>query len=57
MLTTVTFTEQEGGLTRVTVAWEPTGDFTKEEVQAFMDLRPDMTMGWTGSFDKLEELL
>ena len=57
MLTTVTFTEEEPGLTRVTVTWEPHGSVTAEELAAFVEMRGSMTMGWTGSFDKLEALL
>lgn len=57
MLTTVTFAEEGPAQTRVTVEWEPFGDATAEEVAAFVKERPGMTVGWTGSFDKLEALL
>lgn len=57
MLTTVTLAEEGPDQTRVTVTWEPHGRTTREELQAFLDERPGMTGGWTGSFDKLEALL
>jgi uncharacterized protein YndB with AHSA1/START domain len=57
MLTTVHFTEEGPGPTRVTVTSEPYGAATPEEIAAFVQERTGMTQGWTGSFDKLEELL
>ena len=54
MLTVVTLTEEGPDQTRVTVQWEPHGDFTSEELKTFIAARPGMTQGWTGSFDKLE---
>lgn len=57
MLTTMAFTEEEPGVTRVTVTWEPHGHVTAEELAAFVQMRGSMTAGWTGSFDKLEALL
>lgn len=57
MLTTVQFTEEAANRTRVTVTWEVHGAVTAEELQAFMQERGGMTMGWTGSFDKLEAQL
>ena len=57
MLTTVTFSEEGPNETRVTVKWEPFGEFTQAEVDAFIKERAGMTVGWTGSFDKLEALL
>jgi uncharacterized protein YndB with AHSA1/START domain len=58
MLTTILFDyEEEEKTTRVTVTWEPYGPVTTEEVETFMNARDGMTMGWTGSFDKLEEYL
>ena len=57
MLTTVNFTEEAPNRTRVTVTWEPYGAFTAEELEMFIKERGGMTMGWTGSFDKLESQL
>ena len=57
MLTTVTLSEDDPGFTRVTVTWEPKGRVTAEELAMFIQMRSDMTGGWTGSFDKLEALL
>jgi len=57
MLTTVTFAEEEAGLTRVTVQWEVHGDATDVERKTFHDAKPGMTVGWTGSFDRLDEAL
>ncbi len=56
-LTTVTLCEEPMGSTRVTVVWEAFGPTTPEELAAFTSARAGMTQGWTGSFDKLEELL
>ena len=55
ILTTVVLTEEAPDQTRVTVFWEPFGEPTPEELGTFVDGRKDMTLGWTGSFDKLEE--
>lgn len=57
MLTVVSFSDEGAGQTRVTVTWEPQGDFTAEELETFIKGRAGMTGGWTGSFDKLEEYL
>jgi uncharacterized protein YndB with AHSA1/START domain len=57
MMTTVTLEEEESGVTRVTVEWEPHGKTTREEIAAFVEARAGMTQGWTGSFDKLEKLI
>jgi uncharacterized protein YndB with AHSA1/START domain len=57
MHTTVLFTAEGPDQTRVTVTWEPHGAATEAEVAAFVEHRGSMTMGWTGSFDKLEALL
>lgn len=57
MLTTVTFHSEGPDQTRVTVEWEVFGNATHEEVAAFVKERGGMTMGWTGSFDKLEAYL
>jgi uncharacterized protein YndB with AHSA1/START domain len=55
MLTTLTFTEEEQGGTRVALQWEVAGEFTREELETFLIGRPSMSQGWGGSFDKLEE--
>lgn len=57
MISTVTFAAEGADSTRVTVTWEPSGEATTEEIAVFLDTRPSMTQGWTGSFDKLEDLL
>jgi uncharacterized protein YndB with AHSA1/START domain len=57
MLTTVSLTEEGPAQTRVTVRWEVYGAATADEVAAFVEARAGMTMGWTGSFDKLEAVL
>lgn len=57
MLTMVTFAEEGPEQTRVTVRWECVGDVTEEELATFIQGRSGMTIGWTGSFDKLEEYL
>ena len=57
MLTTVELIEESPDQTRVTVTWEVHGHATREELETFIKERGGMTQGWTGSFDKLEELL
>lgn len=57
MLTTVLLSAESPTETRVTITWEPKAPFTKEELETFVKARAGMTMGWTGSFDKLEEYL
>jgi uncharacterized protein YndB with AHSA1/START domain len=57
MLTSVTITEEGPEKTRVTVCWEPQGNVTREEIETFVKAKSGMTLGWTGSFDKLDELL
>jgi len=57
ILSTVTFAQEGPNETRVTVHWEIEGAATDIEKKTFLDARPGMTLGWTGSFDKLEELL
>lgn len=57
MLSTVRFSSEGPDATRVTVHWEPVGEVTASEIEAFLDMRPSMTQGWTGSFDKLESYL
>jgi len=57
VLTVINLTEEEPGRTRVTVTWEPAAGSTREEIESFLKIRGGMTMGWTGSFDKLEEYI
>lgn len=57
MLTKIEFTPEDANQTRITVTWEVFGKFTPEELDMFLKERGGMTQGWTGSFDKLEELL
>ena len=57
MRTTVELTAEAPDCTRVKVSWEPVGDVTREELEAFVNARAGMTQGWTGSFDKLETYL
>ncbi len=57
MLTTITLTEEGPNLTRATVKWETHGKVTPEELATFVAAKAGMTGGWTGSFDKLDELL
>jgi uncharacterized protein YndB with AHSA1/START domain len=56
MLTTVELTAEGPERTRVSVRWEPR-DATAADIAEFVTQRGSMTMGWTGSFDKLEALL
>lgn len=55
MLTTVELVSEDTDRTRVTVRWEPR-DATPADIAEFIKQRSSMTMGWTGSFDKLETL-
>ena len=57
MNSTVTISDEGNGEVRVTVVWEPAVGVSTEELKAFVAARAGMTQGWTGSFDKLEELL
>lgn len=57
MLTTIQLVPEEPGQTRVNVTWECYGETTREELEAFIKERGGMTIGWTGSFDKLENYL
>lgn len=57
MLVSVQLTEEGPKQTRVTVRWEVYGEATAAERETFHDAKPGMTQGWSGSFDKLEDLL
>ncbi len=57
MLTTVQLSEEGPDRTRVTVTWEVHGKASQEEMDMFIKSKGGMSQGWTGSFDKLEELL
>lgn len=54
MLTTITLAAEDADTTRVTIAWEPYGDCCADEIDIFKKSRGGMTLGWAGSFDKLE---
>lgn len=56
MLTTVELTSEGPDRTRVRLLWEPR-DATAADIAEFVAQRGSMTMGWTGSFDKLEALV
>lgn len=57
MLITVHLTEEGPHQTRVTVTSECHGATTDEELETFIKGRSGMTIGWTGSFDKLDAYL
>jgi len=57
MLTTVELAEEGPARTRVRVTWEPAEGAGPEDVAEFSRQRGSLTMGWTGSFDRLEALL
>lgn len=57
MLTTITFSGEGDGETRITLKWEVDGDATDEERKTFNSAKAGMTGGWTGSLDKLQDLL
>jgi uncharacterized protein YndB with AHSA1/START domain len=57
MLTQVEFTAEGPSRTRVTLTWEPQGEVTAVEWETFTKARGNMTQGWTGSFDGLEDYL
>lgn len=54
---TVVFAEEEPGRTRITLTTEPEGSVTPSAIDAFLAERGGMNLGWSGSFDVLEELL
>ncbi len=56
MLTTVELASEAPDRTRVRLRWEPR-EASAADIAEFVNQRGGMTMGWTGSFDKLEALL
>jgi uncharacterized protein YndB with AHSA1/START domain len=56
LLTTVTFEEQPGGKTKVTLVWSPL-DATAQEQQTFGAAHDGMRGGWGGTFERLESYL
>ncbi len=54
---TVSFAAEGPEQTRVTVVLEPVGAVTPAELETFVQARAGMTLGWSASFDALEELL
>lgn len=56
MHSTVLLAAEGPDCTRVTVCWEPR-DATEADMAEFIRQRGGMTMGWSGSFDKLEAML
>ena len=57
MLTIVELTPEGPDQTRVTITWSCHGETTPEELETFLKGRSGMTIGWTGSFDKLEDYI
>ncbi|MCB0370661.1 MAG: SRPBCC domain-containing protein [Bdellovibrionales bacterium] len=57
MLTKITLTSESETQTRLTVEWEAYGQVTAEELDVFIKSKAGMTVGWTGSFDKLEDYI
>lgn len=57
MLVTVLLAAEDDLNTRVTVTSTPTETSSAEEINAFLQTRPSMTQGWTGSLDKLEAII
>ncbi|HTB63245.1 MAG TPA: SRPBCC domain-containing protein [Opitutales bacterium] len=55
MLTTTTFTEQQGKTT-ITIQWSPL-NATAEGCATFNSARPSMNQGWSGTFEQLEAYL
>jgi uncharacterized protein YndB with AHSA1/START domain len=56
LLTTVTFEDADSGKTKVTLRWTPL-NATAEERAAFAAMRGGATIGWNGSFDRLDDYL
>ncbi len=56
-LTTVIFSKEGPGKTRVTITWRVHGAVNRAEVEAFVKMRGGFAQGWTGSLDKLEQMV
>jgi uncharacterized protein YndB with AHSA1/START domain len=56
MLTTVIFTEEPGGKTKVELRWSPL-NATAEEQSTFNAARDSMQGGWGGTFERLDAYL
>ncbi|HEY9678273.1 MAG TPA: SRPBCC family protein [Drouetiella sp.] len=54
MKTVIDFASEGPDQCRVTINWTTHGTVTPEEMTTFTEGRPGMTVGWTGSLDKLE---
>ncbi len=57
MFSIIELAAEDDGQTRVTVTTQCYGDTTPEELATFMQGRSSMTIGFTGSFDKLDDYL
>ena len=57
MLSTVTFEEQPGGKTKVTVEWTPADGSSELERKTFDEGRASMTQGWGGTMDQFAAYL
>lgn len=57
MHATVQFAEEGPSRTRVSVRWQPDVSTTDEELAVFVASRAGVTLGWTGSFDKLDAMI
>jgi uncharacterized protein YndB with AHSA1/START domain len=53
MLTTIELVAESSNRTRISLRWEPL-EASAADIAEFVKQRGSMTMGWTGSFDKLE---
>lgn len=57
MLTTIELVQEDDQHTRATITWEVYGQASQAERDTFASARAGMTLGWTGSLDKLENYL
>ena len=56
MHTRIELFQEDATTSRLALCWTPE-QATQEDLLQFVNERSGMTMGWTGSFDKLEALL